>query len=141
MSDWKQELGKRMLHHGALSYIITNDNEKVDWERDGQYKPQIDMVVFYRDHIQVIELKETNSMSHRKVRANQVERYYYFCKDTKYNTQFWVYMYWKRFRTIVGAPVNQNDTMKFFVTKNDGHVDFWYSNGNERKRVEFRLKV
>ena len=146
MIDWKQELGKNFLENDALSYIVTDDALKVSWGTVGKYKPQIDMVVFYKNHVRIIELKETSSIERRKVRTPQIERYYYLCKDTTYHTQFWVYMYWKSFHTIVGARIDNKIAVRFFVVKNRGVLDYWVEEVKEigpikKQRVDFIMKV
>ncbi len=146
MDDWKQELGKHFLQHSAMSYVVTDDDLKVSWGRQGRFKPQIDMVVFFKDHIRIIELKETDSESHRKVRTPQVERYYHLCKNVDYDTQGWVYMYWRTFNTIVGAQIDRIDEMHFFVEKKHKQVTFWVGKGDDpntqlKQEVDFRMEL
>jgi len=141
--EWKHELGKHFLQHGALSYILSDENGDVSWGEDSHKKQQIDMVVYYKDHIRVVELKETDSTSHRNIKPPQIKRYQTLCGGTKYDTEFWAFVYWKRYRTITGYHIIGDDNIKFMVVKNDGYVSFVIKEGQrkEKERVDFQMKV
>ena len=143
MTEWKHELGKHFLQHGAMSYILSDENGDVDWGEDSNKKQQIDMVVLYKDHIRVVELKETNSTSHRNIKPPQIKRYQNLCTCTKYHTEFWAFVYWKRFHTITGYNITSEENTKFMVVKNDGYVSFVVKEGQrkEKERVDFQMKV
>lgn len=146
MIDWKHQLGIHLLKQGALSYIITDDDKQENWYEEGKTKPQVDMVVFFKDHVRIIELKETSSLVRRRFRAKQIEKYLYLCGDTRYHVQFWAYLYWNKFGTIVGTKIDYVRSVKFYVDREENPIQFWTLLDEEteipiKKRVEFRMKV
>ena len=143
MVEWKHELGKHFLQHGALSYVLSDENGDIDWGPYSSNKPQIDMVVLYKDHIRIVELKETDSSSHRNIKPPQIKRYQDLCATTKYNTEFWAFVYWKRMRTVTGYHITGEENTKFLVVKNNGYVSYVVRKGEskERERIDFQMKV
>ena len=148
MTSWMHILGKYLLKHGALTYIIS-DEDVTSWDGEEETKQKVDMVVFYKDHVTVIELKETDALHRKGIKFKQIERYYYLCRDTRYKTEFWVYIYWKEYDTITGVKMDRIENLQFYCIDNKetspGRA-FYASIGVDpttriRKPVDFKMKI
>ena len=147
-SPWIHQLGKHLLRHGALTYIISDENP-ISWDGEEQVKQKVDMVIFYKDHITVIELKETGAKHRKGIKFKQIERYYYLCRDAKYKTEFWVYVLWKEYNTITGVKMDRIENLQFYCIDNresSSERTFYASIGVDpstriRKKVDFILSV
>lgn len=145
---WENELGKHFLKMGALSYIISDDRiNDCSWDGEEQKKQKVDMTVFYPEKVVVIELKETEALHRKGIKFSQIERYYYLCRDTKFKTEFWVYVYWSKYNTIVGVKMDKVENLQVYAIDNqDGGLQFFASIGVNpetriRKKVDFKLKI
>lgn len=145
MTNWQDQLGKHLLKDGALSYMISNETP-VSWDGEEATKQKIDMVAFYPSHVTFIELKETEAKHRKGIKFKQIERYYYLCRDTRYKTEFWVYVYWQQYGLITGILMDKVENLQFFAIDNQGGLQFFASIGVDpatriRKSVDFKLKV
>lgn len=143
--NWPHQLGKHLLKEGALTYLIS-DEDPISWDGEEATKQKIDMAVFYKDHVQFIELKETEAKHRKGIKFKQIERYYYLCRDAKYKTDFWVYVYWQEYNLITGVLMDKIENLQMFAVDTDGTLQFWASIGVDpstriRKKIEFKLKV
>ncbi len=144
--NWVNQLGKHLLKNGALSYMISDESDPVSWDGEEKNKQKMDMVVFHGDHVQFIELKETEAKHRKGIKFKQIERYYYLCRDTRYRTEFWVYVYWREYGLITGVHMDKIENLQFYYIDNNGAPTFYASIGVDpatriRKKVDFILKV
>ena len=142
---WIHFLGKYFLKQGALTYLVSDENP-LSWNGEEQYKQKIDMAVFYKDHIAVIELKETNALHRKGIKFKQIERYYYLRRDAKYKTEFYVFVYWKEYNILTGVKMNRIENLQFYAIDNKGGLQFFASIGSDpatriRKKVDFKMEV
>ncbi len=138
-------LGKFLLKHGALTYLISDENA-VSWDGEEETKQKVDMAVFYKDHVTLIELKETDAKHRKGIKFKQIERYYYLCRDAKYKTEFWVYVYWKEYNILTGVKMDRIENLQFYSIDNKGGLKFFASIGSDpttriRKPVDFKMEV
>jgi penicillin-binding protein-related factor A (putative recombinase) len=138
-------LGKHLLKKGALTYLVS-DEDPISWDGEEETKQKIDMVAFYKDHLTVIELKETDAKHRKGIKFKQIERYYYLCRDAKYKIEFWVFVYWKEYGLITGVKVDRIENLQFYAIDNKGGLQFFASIGVDpatriRKKVDLELKV
>jgi len=146
MIDWKHQLGHEFIKKGALTYIIS-DEGNADLNGEEDVKQLTDMIVFYKDRIKIIELKETTNTYRKAVSYKQVSRYQNLRKDFKGRTEFWVYTYWNEYGYIVGSHMRTIDSMNFFAISNGKNkVDFVVSIGTDEKtrvekKVDYILKI
>lgn len=143
--SWIHQLGKHLLKHGALTYLISDENP-ISWDGEEEKKQKVDMAVFYKDHITVIELKETDAKHRKGIKFKQIERYYYLCRDARYKTEFWVYVYWKLYNIVTGVKMDRIENLQFYAIDNKGALQFFASIGVDpvtriRKKVDFQMKV
>lgn len=143
--NWIHQLGKHLLKHGALTYLIS-DEDPISWGGEEETKQKIDMAVFYKTHIAVIELKETDAKHRKGIKFKQIERYYYLCRDAKYKTEFWVYVYWKEYNILTGVKMDRIENLQFYSIDNKGGLQFFASIGVDpatriRKPVDFKMEV
>jgi len=148
MTSWKHKLGKHLLKEGALTYMISDEEaETVSWDEEGKTKQQVDMIVLYNDHMEVVELKETDAPFRKGISFKQLERYDNLCHDIKFKTDFWAYIYWKEYDIITGVRMQKLGNMQFHVARNKDDVpEFFVTLGMDpknriRKRVDFQLKI
>ncbi len=145
--SWVNQLGKYLLKKGALSYIISDDIINYQsWDGEEERKQKVDMVVFHNDHVQFIELKETEAKHRKGIKFKQIERYYYLCRDTRYKTEFWVYVYWREYKLITGVRMDRIENLHFYAIDTTGDLQFFASIGMNpatriRKKVDFKLRV
>lgn len=144
--NWVNQLGKYLLKKGALSYMISDESDSVSWDGEEEKKQKIDMVVFHDDCVQFIELKETDAKHRKGIKFKQIERYYYLCRDTRYKTEFWVYVYWREYKMITGVHMDKIENLQFYAIDTTGDLQFFASIGVNpatriRKKVDFKLKV
>lgn len=142
---WVHELGKHLLRKGALTYLVS-DEDPISWDGEEEVKQKIDMVVFNKTHITVIELKETNVKHRKGIKFKQLERYYYLCRDAKYKIEFWVYIYWKEYNTLTGIKLDRHENLQVFVVDKDNGIQFFASIGSDpatriRKPVDFKMQM
>ncbi len=144
--SWVHQLGKHLLNNGALTYIVADDPSVPSWDGEEETKQKVDMVSFYPDHVQFIELKETEALHRKGVKFKQIERYYYLCRDARYKTEFWVFVYWQHYKLITGVKMDKVENLQFYAIDTDGSLQFFASIGVDpktriRKKVDFKLKV
>ncbi len=145
--SWANQLGKYLLKKGALSYIISDDIINYQsWDGEEERKQKVDMVVFHSDRVQFIELKETEAKHRKGIKFKQIERYYYLCRDTRYKTEFWVYVYWREYKLITGVHMDRIENLHFYAIDTTGDLQFFASIGMNpatriRKKVDFKLRV
>lgn len=142
---WIHNLGKYLLKRGALTYLVS-DEDPISWDGEEETKQKIDMAVFYKDHITLIELKETDAKHRKGIKFKQIERYYYLRRDAKYKTEFWVYVYWKEYNILTGVKMDHIENLQFFAIDNKGGLKFFVSIGSDpatriRKPVDFKMEV
>ena len=140
---WIHQLGKHLLKKGALTYLVS-DEDPISWDGEEEIKQKVDMVVFYKDHVTVIELKETDAKHRKGIKFKQIERYYYLCRDAKYKTEFWVYVYWKEYKMLTGVKMDRIENLQFYAIDNKGGLQFFASIGVDpatriRKPVDFKM--
>lgn len=146
MLDWKHQLGHEFIKKGALTYIIS-DEGTADLNGEEEVKQLADMIVFYKDHLKIIELKETTNTYRKTVSYKQVSRYQHLREDFKGRTEFWVFVYWNQYGYITGSYIRETDSLNFFAKPNGLEAPtFILSIGikeNERveKKVDYVLKV
>jgi len=145
MTTWPHILGKHLLKHGALTYLVS-DEDPISWDGEEESKQKIDMSVFYKDRVVVIELKETDALHRKGIKFKQIERYYYLCRDTKYKTEFWVYVYWKNYNILTGVKMDRVENLQFYAIDNKGGLQFFASIGVDpatriRKKEDFKMEV
>lgn len=134
MTNWEHQLGIHLLNEGALTYIVSDDNQ-VSWDGKESIKQKVDMVAIFSNHIRLIELKEADSERKRGIKFQQIERYYYLCRDMKYNSEFWVYVYWHKYNIITGVKINKLENLNIYAIKENG-LDFYASIGiNSETRI------
>ena len=143
--NWIHQLGKHLLKHGALTYLIS-DEDPISWDGEEENKQKIDMVVFYKTHVAVIELKETDAKHRKGIKFKQIERYYFLRRDAKYKTEFWVYVYWKQSNMLTGVKMDRVENLQIFYIDNKGSPMFYASIGSDpatriRKPVDFKMEV
>lgn len=145
MMSWIHQLGKHLLKHGALTYLVSDD-DPISWDGEEETKQKIDMVAFYKTHVAVIELKETNAEHRKGIKFQQIERYYYFRRDAKYRTEFWIYVYWKKYNIITGVKMDRVENLQIYYVDNKGSKMFYASIGSNpatriRKPVDFKIEA
>lgn len=146
MINWKHELGHQHIKKGALSYIIS-DEGTADLNGEEEAKQLADMVVFYKDHLDIIELKETTNTFRKAVSYRQIARYQHLRDAFKGKTEFWVYVYWNQYGYIVGTNMHTTDSLNFFAVKGEeDKLNFVVSVGTDEKtryekKVDYILKV
>jgi len=143
--SWAHQLGKHLLTKGALSYMIS-DEDPISWNGEEELKQKIDMTVFYKTHVTVIELKETDAKHRKGIKFKQIERYYFLRRDAKYKTEFWVYVYWKQYNMLTGVKMDRVENLQIFYIDNKGSPMFYASIGSDpatriRKPVDFKMEV
>ncbi len=145
---WVHELGKHLLRKGALTYLVS-DEDPISWDGEEEVKQKVDMVVFYKDRVTVIELKETDAKHRKGIKFKQIERYYYLCRDAKYKTEFWVYVFWKNYNILTGVKMDRIENLQFYCIDDRGpnsERTFYASIGVDpntriRKKVDFILSM
>jgi len=145
MTSWMHQLGKHFLKEGALTYLIS-DEEQCSWNGEEKTKQKMDMVALFPEHLRLIELKETEARHNKSVKFTQIERYYFICRDAKYKTEFWVYTYWSAYKIITGVRMDRVDNLQFYALERNGNIEFYASIGVNpatriRKKVDFKLKI
>jgi len=146
MINWQHQLGSELIKRGALSYIIS-DEGITDLHGEGSKKQLVDMVVFYKDHIQIIELKEKLGRYRKGVNFKQIQRYKYLCDAFKGKTEFWVFLHWKKHGYVVGSRINTVDSINFYAIENDNDKPHFYvavGKGEAtmvEKKIDFILKI
>ena len=145
MINWAHKLGKHLLNEGALSYIIS-DEDPTSWDGEEELKQKVDMVAFYEDHVDVIELKETEAMHRKGIKYKQIERYNLLCNNAKYQIDFWVYVYWREYNTITGVKMDRIENLQFYAIDKDDGVAYYASIGVDpetriRKVVDFKMEL
>lgn len=143
--NWIHQLGKHLLKYGALTYLVS-DEDPISWDGEEETKQKVDMVAFYKTHVTVIELKETDAKHRKGIKFKQIERYYYLCRDAKYKTEFWVYVYWKEYNMITGVRMDRIENLQFYAIDNKGGLQFFASIGADpetriRKKVDFEMEM
>ncbi len=146
MNDWMHQLGKHFLGKGALSYLISNEDSTLSWGDEEGIKQKVDMVIFYPNHIELVELKESDSKHRRKTIFKQNERYYNLREQMNYKTEYWIYVYWKQYKIITGTLLNEPKNCQFFAVDHTGIVEFYTSIGlnpetRVSKKVDFLLRI
>ncbi len=132
------------LERGALSYVVDVDDKA--WGPKFSDRQQIDMVIFNESHVSLVELKETDSLRRKKIGFKQIERYHYFCRDAKYKTEFWAFVYWKNYNVITGVKMPFIENLQIFCIDTTGKNEFWASIGLDpakriRKKVDLILEI
>lgn len=143
MPDWVNEMGKHFLNEGALSYIVSDENP-ISWDGEEERKQKIDMVIFFKEYVNIIELKQTDALHRKGIKFKQIERYYQLQNNTTYTIRFWVYVYWIRYKTIVGVLMTEKENLQFYAIDKDNGINFYASIGSDpttriRKDVDFKL--
>jgi len=143
MTSWMHRLGEHLLNHGALSYIVCDD-DPASWSK--RHEQQIDMVVFYQENIHIIELKHTASYRRKMININQIMRYQTLCEDTLYPIQFWVYVYWETYGIVTGVKMDVMENLNFFAIDTSGTLEFYVSIGSDpltrvRKPVDMKWRM
>lgn len=146
MLDWKHQLGHEFLTKGALTYIISDEGD-ADLDSGTEVKQLPDMIVIYKDHVEIIELKETNNTYRKAIKYTQVARYQHLREDFKGKSEFWAYVYWNQTGYITGSFIRQTDSINFFTEDSGGErPDFKVSIGTDKKtrvekKVDYILKI
>jgi len=92
-------------------------------------------------------LKETNSLYRKGVSYKQIQRYYDLCNSIRYRTEFWAYVYWREYDTVVGIRMRELSNLQFHVVSDENKPpDFFVTMGDNpkkriRKRVDFTMKI
>lgn len=144
--DWINQLGKHFLKQGALTYLITESDKNISWDGEEANKQKVDMIVIYSDRVVFIELKQTIAIHRKGIHYKQIERYHYLLRDSKFRSEFWIYVYWTKYDIVVGVKMDKVENLQVYALDNQGGLKFFASIGMNpdtriRKKVDFKMEI